>query len=124
MLEPAVSWSVAGDIGRRLVPDRHGRRTPQVARVVVAQIERLARTIGDRVVRPGGDLAFAAVDGPGVAAAFGSHLKAESGVGDDIDPGGRRRLTGAEDRYIFPSVVGEAAEPVEELEVLQGRGAR
>src|SRR3989304_3656582 len=40
MLEPAVSWSVAGDIGRRLVPDRHGRRAPPVGRGVVRPKER------------------------------------------------------------------------------------
>ena len=119
MLEPAVSPAVAGDVGRRVVADRQGRRAPQVASVVVAQIERLARTIGDRIVRPRGELVLAAVHGPGVAAAFGRHLKAEGGVGDDVDPGRRRRLARAEDRHIFPSVLGEAAEPVEELEVRQ-----
>src|SRR5665809_42494 len=119
MLEPAVSPPVAGDVAARLVADGQGSRAPQGTSVVVVHIERLPRTIGDRIIRPGGELVLAAVHGPGGAAAFGRHLKAEGGVGDDVYPGGRRCLTRAEDRYIFPSVLSEAAEPVEELEIRQ-----
>src|SRR5258708_2511362 len=71
MLEPAVAPAVASPIERRLVANRQRRRAPQIAGVVVAQIECLARTIADRVVRPGGELVLTAVDGPGIAAAFG-----------------------------------------------------
>ena len=121
MLEPAVSPPVAGDVAAHLVADRQGSRAPQGTSVVVVHIERLPRTIGDRIVRPRGELVLAAVHGPGGAAAFSRHLKAESGIGDDVYPGGRRRLTRAKDRYIFPSVLSKAAETVEELEVRQRR---
>src|SRR3990170_7683243 len=120
MLEPAVSPPVAGDVAA-LVADWQGRRAPQGTGLVVVDIEGLARTICDRIVRPGGELIFAAVDGPGGTTAFGRHLKAEGWVGDDVYPGGRCRLTRAEDCYIFPSILGEAAEPVEELKIRQRR---
>src|SRR3990172_5624502 len=102
MLEPAVSPPVAGHGAARLLAGGQGRGGPQGTSVVVAHIERLPRAIGDRIVRPGGELVLAAVHGPGGAAAFGRHMKAEGGIGDDVYPGGRRRLTRAEDRYIFP----------------------
>ena len=103
MLEPAVAPAMPRHIGGGVVADRQRRRAPQVAGVVVAQIEHLARTIADRIVRPGRELVLAAVDRPGVAAAFGRHLKAEVGIGDDVDPGRRRRLAGAEDRRHIPA---------------------
>ena len=121
VLEPAVALAVPGDIGRGLVTDRQGRRSPQLAGVLVAQIDDLARPVGDRVVRPGRELVLAAVERPGVAAALDRDLEAERGVGDDIDPRRRRRPPGAEDRHILPSVLGESAEPVEELEVRRRR---
>ena len=121
MFEPAVSPPVAGDVAARLVADGQGSRAPQGTSVVVVHIERLPRTIGDRIIRPGGELVLAAVHAPGGAAPFGRHLKAEGGIGHDVYPGGRRRLIRAEDRYIFPSVLSEAAETVEELEVRQRR---
>src|SRR4029453_13007802 len=108
MLEPAVSPPMAGGVGARLVANWQRRRAPQGTSLVVVNIERLARTIGDRIVRPGGDLVLAAVEGPGGAAAFGPHPKAEAGVRDDVYPGGRRCLSRAEERYIFPSILGEA----------------
>src|SRR5688572_24766120 len=122
MLEPAVSPPVVSDVAAPLVADWQGRRAPQGTRLVVVHIKRFARTIGDRIVRPGGELVLAAIHGPGGAAAFGRHLKAEGGVGYDVYPGGRRRLTRVEDRYISPPVFGEAAEPVEELKIRQRRG--
>ena len=117
MFETAISAAVAGDIGRREVADRQRCRSPKVARVVVPQVERLARTIADRIVRPRRDLIFAAVDRPCVAAALGSRVEAECGIGDDVDPRRRRRLARPQDRHIFSSVSREAAEPVEEFEV-------
>ena len=121
VLEAAVAPAVAGDIGRREVADRQRRRTPELARVVVPQIERLARAIGHRIVRPRRDLVLAAVDRPGVAAAFCADLEAERRIGDDVDPRRRRRLARPQDRHIFPSVSREAAEPVEEFEVGRAR---
>ena len=108
-------------------PRRRGwerRRAPQVAGVVVAQIEGFAASIADGVVRPRRDLILATVDRPGVAAALGSRLEAERRIGDDVDPRRGRRLARPEDRHILASVSREAAESVEEFEVGRARPRR
>ena len=102
MLELAVPPAMPSHIGGCVVADRRGGRAPQVTGVVVAQIKHLARAIADGIVGPWSELVLAAVDRPGVAAAFGRHLKAEFRIGDDIDPGCRRCLTRPEDRHVFP----------------------
>ena len=117
MFEPAISAAMAGDISRRGVADRQRRRSPKVARVIVPQVERFARTIAHRIIRPRRDLIFAAVDRPCVAAALGSRLEAERRIGDDVDPGRRRRLARPKDRHILSSISREAAEPVEKFEI-------
>ena len=43
VLEPAVPGAVPGDVRRLLAADRQGRRAPQLAGVVVADVDRLAR---------------------------------------------------------------------------------
>ena len=116
MLEPAVSLAVPDDIGRDFVPDRQRGRSPDLAAVLVAQEYRLARGIGHGIVRPGRKLVFAAVDRPGIAAALGRDLKTETRVGDHVHPRRRRRLPGAENRHILPSIRCKSAESVEELE--------
>ena len=87
MLEAAVAATEAGDIGRPLDADGRRGRAPEGAGIVVTQVESLAGAVGDGVVRPGRELVLAAVDRPGVAAAFGRRLEAKTLVGDDIDPG-------------------------------------
>ena len=47
-----------------LVADRQRRRAPQIAGVIVPNVECLPRTISNRIVGPGSELVFAAVDGP------------------------------------------------------------
>ena len=61
MLEPAVAGAVPGDVGRLLAPDRQGRRAPQLAGLVVADVDRLAHGVADRVVGPRRQLVLAAV---------------------------------------------------------------
>ena len=117
MGESAVAPAMAGDVGGGAVADGLGRRAPEIARVVVMQIECLSRIIGDRVVRPGGKLILPAIDRPGVTASLGGHLEPEQRVGDDVDPRCRRGLTGAEDRHIGPSAVAKAAKSVKEFEI-------
>ena len=90
---------------------------PEVARVIVPQIESFARTIAHWIVRPRRKLILAAVDRPGVASAFGGRLKAECGIGDDVDPRRRRRLARSKDGHILLSISRKAAEPVEEFEI-------
>src|SRR5580693_6163797 len=101
MLEPAVVPAVPCHIGSVVVADRQRGRAPQIAGIVVAQIEHLARAIADRIVRPGRQLVLAAVDRPGEAAAFRRYLEAEIRIGDDIDPGCGRGLPWPEDRDIL-----------------------
>src|SRR6267142_1180070 len=121
VLEPAVALPVPGGVGCGLVTDRQGRRTPQLTGLLVAQIDDLAWPIGDGVVRPGRELVLATAARPGVAAALDRDLKAERGIGDDIDPRGRYRPPGAENRHVLPPVLGESTEPVEEFEVRRRR---
>ncbi len=95
---------MAGDVAW---PARRGSAAPSgstVAGLLVPQIERLAGAVGHRVVRPRGELVLAAVSRPGVAAALGRDLKAEAGIGDDVDPWRRRRLARRAARHIFAAV--------------------
>ena len=52
-----------GDVRRLLATDRLDRRTPQVAALVIPDVDRLARWVADGVVRPWGELVLAAVSG-------------------------------------------------------------
>src|SRR5688572_5136947 len=108
---------MARDVWRVLLADREQRRAPELAGVLVADVERLARLIRDGIVRPRRDLVLAAVDGPRVAAARLRHLKAEGGIRHDVDPRGRRPLTLTHDDHVFAPVVGETSQAVEELEM-------
>ena len=106
MLEAAIALAMPGDIGRGLLADGERRRAPDIAVLLVAQIDGFARRIDDGIVRPGRELVLPAVDRPAVAAALGRDLEAEGWIGDHIDPGRGRGLAPAEDRHIFPSVGG------------------
>ncbi len=81
------------------------------------QKDRFTRWVGHGIIGPGGQLVFAAVLGPDMTTAKRGHLKAETGVGNDIDPRGRRALTAAQDGDVFASMVGKATNPVEELKL-------
>ncbi len=122
MFKAAVAPSVPRQIGGGLVADRQRCGAPQVAGILVANIEGLARPVGDRVVGPGRQLMFLAVGRPGVAAALSGDLEAEAGIGDDIDPGRRGRLAGAEYGDVFAAILAEAADAVEEFQPRLGPG--
>ena len=77
MLEAAVAATEAGGIGRPLDRGWEMRSGSKGAGIVVPQVESLARPVADRVVRPGRELILAAVDRPGVSAAFGRGLEAK-----------------------------------------------
>jgi hypothetical protein len=125
MLEAAEAPAMAGHVGRTLVADRVRGRAPQRAGVIVADIEGFAGTVRDGIIRPGRQLVFPAVDRPCVSAAIGSHLKAETRVGDHVDPRRRCRLTGPQNGNVLLAVIGKSAEPVEEFKIGHGgRGAR
>ena len=88
-----------------------------MAGLVVAYVESLAGRVVDRIVGPGGELIFVAVRRPSVTAAFCSDLEAEARIGDDVDPGRRRRLPRPENRHIFLSAFRKSSQPVEELKL-------
>ena len=50
VLEPAVARSVSGGVGGTLPADGQGGRAPQVAGLLVAEVDRLADRIGDGIV--------------------------------------------------------------------------
>ena len=116
VFEDAVAEAVAGDVGVSAAC-RQRRRRPELPGLLVAEIERLAAGVADRVVVPGGEPEFVAVLRPGVgAAAFGDD-RAELRVGDHVDPRRGRRLAGAEDDHVLAAVAAEAAQAVEERQV-------
>ncbi len=119
VLEPAVAKAVAGDVAAA-VADRLCGGGPDLARRLVADVERLAGGVGHRVVRPRCQLVLATVLRPGVTAALGRDLKAEAGIGDDVDPRGWRTRDAIEDGDVFQPVPVEAARAVEELELRRG----
>ena len=124
VLEAAVPPPVVNDVRRLLHANRLRARAPDLAGFVVANVDRLADRIPDRVVRPRRDLVLAAVAGPGVAAARFGHEEPELGIGDHVRPRRGRRLAGTEDDDVLAPVIGEPAEAVEELQVGRHRRRR
>src|ERR1700736_1120661 len=117
VFEPAVSLAVPRTIGRVRVADWQSRRSPQLAGLLIAQIQCFPRTIGDRVVRPGRELILATVSGPGIPAAFCGHLEAKVRIGDDVDPRGRSRLARSQEGQVFLASGGKAPKTIEKFEV-------
>ena len=122
VLEPAVSSAVVRDVRRFLTADRLGGRAPQLAAVVVADIDRLAHRVADGVVGPRGELVLAAVPRPRIARPGLGDLEPERLVGDHVQPGCWGGLSGAEDGDVLTPVACEATEPVEELQVRAWHG--
>ena len=118
--EAAVAEAMTRHI-TSLVPDRLGRRAPEVERLLVADVKRLAGRVADRVVGPLRDLVLAAVLGPAIGAAVTRHLKTEGGIGDDVDPGHGSGRPVFQHGHVFRAVLAEAAEAVEEFEIVRLR---
>ncbi|MNT40118.1 hypothetical protein D3C72_1764120 [compost metagenome] len=106
---------MAGCIGA-VVPDRLRGGAPDLEAVLVADIDSLAARVRNSVIGPGRQLVVAAVLRPGAAAAAGRRLEAKAGIRDHIDPWGRGRPLGVLHHDIFPAVLIEATQAVEELE--------
>ena len=125
-LEGAVAEAVAGDVGARLAFRRRrqrGRR-PELAGLLVAQVDRLAAGVGDRIVVPRRQPQLVRVLAPGVAAAGLRDDAAEARIGDDVGPGRRRPLARRRRDDVFAAVAAEAADAVEQPQALPvGRGA-
>ena len=118
--EAAVPLAVADEIGS-LAPDGQRRGAPDLSGFLVAEEEGFPGRVADGVVGPRGELVLAAVAGPRVA---GSRLRdqaADGRVGEDVDPGSRGPLPLSQNGDVLAAAVGEASEPVEELQG-QARG--
>src|SRR6185312_9659286 len=115
VLEPAVTLAVTGDVGRSFLANGKRRRIPQIAVVFVAKVDCLARRVAHRVVRPWREVILLTVERPGMAAALDRTVEAEGTVADDVDPRRRCSLSCLQNRRVFPSAVGETAQPVEKL---------
>ena len=119
VFEPAVARAVPCAVECRWVMDGRGRRAPQLAGLVVADVEGIARPVRDGIVRPGRQLVLATVLRPCVAAAFGRDLESERRIGNDVDPRRRRHLPRTLQDDVFLAVGAEPAESVEELQGLR-----
>ena len=117
-----VALAVADGHGRA-GPPRQGRRRPDLARLLVAQVDRLAGRVGHRVVRPGGQAVHLAVARPRIAQAGLRHQAAEAGVGEHVGPRGRRQSRHRVDGdQVLAAVRREPAQAVPEQEALGRRG--
>ncbi len=86
--------------------------------VQVMDVKRLAGAIHDGVVAPRRQLVVARIAAPGEAATFGGDMKAESAVGNDIDPRMRRRAAARQPDHIFAATAAEPAVTVPEVEAI------
>ena len=93
VFEEAVSKAMAG--GERVVTraGQRGRR-PELAALLVAQVDGLAAAVADRVVVPGREAQLVGVLAPGVGAAGFRDHAAEARVGKHVGPRRRRLLAG------------------------------
>ena len=81
--------------------------------------------VADRIVAPRRQLVFAAVFGPGMAAALGRDLKPKAVIGNHVQPGRRRGGSIFQNRHILAAIRGKAAGAVEKLQRFDGgRGGR
>ena len=74
VLEHAVAESMAGPVGHRTAR-REGRRRPEVAAFLVAQVDRLAGRRTDRIAAPGRQAEFMGILVPGVGDAAFRHAR-------------------------------------------------
>ncbi len=96
---------------------RERRGGPDGSRLLVPQVHGFRRRVGHRVVPPRREPILRAVLRPGVAESRFRDQTAERGIGDHVDPRGRRSGLGPDTDHVFPAVGTEAAQPVEEPEV-------
>ena len=126
--ERQCAGEVHGNYGRRwcnplrVSPGRAGLHPPargvgvqNFAGFFIPQVERLAGWVAHRVVGPGRQPVFSAVDCPGALASRFADHEAKIGITDYIDPGGgcgpaRRQLDD-----VFPPILAETAVAIKEL---------
>src|SRR3954453_16926165 len=110
MFEAAVTLAVPRDVACLLHPHGTSRRRPELAGILVAQVDPFAGRTVDRVIRPGREVILTAVPAPRVTTARLGDDEAELLISDDVRPWQRRMLPGFQDGHILAPVFGEAAE--------------
>src|SRR5688572_23587359 len=99
------------------------RSSPENAGVLITNEDGFARRIANGVVRPRGEAVVVTVPRPGESSAAFRRRESKHRVRDNIDPRGRRKRVLLRMRTaflidvndVFTSVVGEAADPVEDF---------
>src|SRR5919197_6758782 len=105
VLEACVALPVADDVGRGGLVDRQRGRSPQISRLIVTDVDALARRIADRIVRPRAQLVLAAIDRPRVPRTRLGDLETEPWIRDHIDPWRRCPSPLAEDDHVLASIL-------------------
>ena len=108
MLVHAVAEAVARAIAAGAATWQCHRR-PDPAALLVAQVERLARGVADRIVVPRGQAEFVRVLAPGVTGRTLAHHATELRVGKHVRPRRRRGLSVAELDDVFAAIGREPA---------------
>src|SRR5207247_8356540 len=118
-----VTLPMPGAIGITL-PNRLGCGRPNGAYVIIADVNRGPRRIGDRVVEPRSEAIVLAVAAPDKIGARLRNQRAELRIAHDVDPRKRRLLARSQIDDEFLSVLGKAAEAIEvfQLHESQWRG--
>src|SRR5678815_5301065 len=97
---------------RRLAARWEWCRRPEFSSLFVADVERLAASIADRIIMPGRQAKLVAILTPGVSATAFRNQRAEAGIADDVHPWSRRCLAGTQRDHIFAPVRRKAAQAV------------
>src|SRR6185295_720413 len=100
MLEGAEALAMADRVFG-FAPERPGRRGPNVAGLLVAEIDDLPQRIGDRIIAPRRQAVRLAVAAPGEARATFGNEEAKLRIGDDVDPRLRRQALFGDPHAIF-----------------------
>ena len=123
VLEHAVAEAMAGDIRRHPARGQRQRR-PDVPAVLVTQVKGFAAGVADRIVVPRREAEFVRVLAPGVGRAALRDDRAESRVGQHVDPRRRGDVGRIGGDHILAPVGGEATEAVEENQIRARRRRR
>ena len=118
--EARIAVAMTRFIGHGLIAQHTCRRRKGAARFTVEDIDRLARTVRDRVVRPWGELIIAAVACPGEGRTFRRDMEPEIRIGDHIDPR-MRRVGAVVDAHHIAAVLGKATITIPETKIVPGR---
>jgi hypothetical protein len=114
-----VAEAMPDDIGRRTARGQW-RRRPELAGLLITDIEGLAGGVPNEIIVPGCQSEFVGIFEPGICAAAFRDDRPKRRIGQDIHPRGRSRLAGLEGDDIFAAVGGKPAQAVGEDQVPRG----